>query len=170
MLTGSELALLSPLFGFLGVLAGGWLSHDATWRQQQIDLNQRRHDKLAAVYEQILVELNRLQWRQGDHLAGAPSPQRDEQAREADALWRAQAAIHGSKAVREAYRNWTGVWTMRWETIPGGTPEEQAAAHQRWLPQMSAAHLEVAKAMRDDLEALNAMPGRARWWRWSRKS
>lgn len=167
MLTSAELALLSPLFGFLGVLAGAWLSTDTSRRQQQIDLNQRRHDKLAEVYEQMLVELNRMQWQQGDRLNGAAVPERDEQAREADALWRARAAIHGSEAVREAYRNWQGVWAMRWGTVRGGTPERRAAEDAAWLPQMSAAHVAVAEAMRDDLEVLNAMPGRARWRRWS---
>lgn len=162
MLTGSELALLSPLFGLLGVAAGTWATRDNTRRQQEVDANWRLHDRRAEVYENLLVELNRLQRVQSARIAAGPNsprPQRDEQAAADDARWRARVAILAPEPVRAAYQDWTDVLIAQCEVVRAPS-DAREAAQQAWQAQMSAATVGIARLMHDDLDALSAPRGR----------
>jgi hypothetical protein len=168
MLTGGELALLSPLFGLLGVAAGTWATRENTRRQQEIDASQRRHDRRAEVYEDLLVELNRLQREQGALIAAGPNsprPKRDERTAADDARWRARVAILAPEPVRAGYQEWTDALIAQWEVVR--TPSDaRESAQQAWLARMSKATVGIARLMHDDLEALSAPPSRppARLW------
>lgn len=170
MLTNGELALLSPLFGLLGAVSRSLVTWMATStgsrRQQKIDANQRRYERRAEVYENMLIEMNRAVLVQEARIKAGPDAtpvERDEQARKEEARWRARAMLLASGQVRRAYNEWTELLIARWDIarLPAG---RRALEHLNWLAEIDAETSEVGRIMSADLEALSALR-EARNWR-----
>lgn len=162
MLTTGELALvtavLAPLLGLLGVVAGTWSARSSSRQQQRIDARQRHYEQRAATYENMLVAMNRGVLAVDARLRGAAKEfERDQAADHEAALWRARGMLVASDEVRQAFNGWSERLSSRILIL--GLPEaSREMARLQWLQEVAAETLKVSRAMAADLKELRALP------------
>jgi hypothetical protein len=84
ILPNGELAFLSPLFGFAGVIAGSVTSSASSRRQQQLDANKALHEQRVEIYEAMLVDMDRNVRAQEEYIVRGMSRRPAQSKQEAD--------------------------------------------------------------------------------------
>jgi len=160
MLTSGELALLAPAFGFLGVLAGAWVTTASARRQQRFEAFQRRYDQRVEVYENTIAGMQKSTFNVHRLLAtGEKTPAPAQEADRAQELWNARVRLVCPDDVRDALDEWAEVYS-RVVFLADVPAERIEAARLEHLSDLGKAGLKATRAMAADLKKLSALSPR----------
>ena len=160
MLTSGELTLLAPLFGFLGVIAGAWVTSASARRQQRFEAFQQRYDRRLEVYENAIVGMSKSTVNLERRLTkGEEPPQRDEQTERTEGILSARVRLLCSDDVRAALNEWAKVFSRVFQ-LAEVPQERRELARLKHLSEMGEASLKVTRAMAADLDKLSALSPR----------
>lgn len=163
MLTSGELAFLTPVFGFLGVVTGAWVASMGARSQRKFEATRERYDRRVEAYENLIVLMSDSTVSLEQRLRGEEPRERDEQTRRTESIMSARAALISSKEVRDAYGNWAQLYAKRAVAQPAAKDEHEAAKLKaEAVSAMANAALKVTQAMAADLDALSVLPSHSK--------
>lgn len=162
MITTGELALvaavLAPLLGLGGVLAGTWATRSASRRQQKIDAAQRHYERVSESYENMLAGMEAAVLSLGErlktHATGQlGTPERDQAEAHQATMLRVRGLMLASPEVREAHGGWAKQFSQGL-LVARAPAESRESKRVEWLGLAAGEALKVMQAMAADLERL----------------